>query len=71
MKNRRAVGLALGLLLAVSGGVRQASAVELKVGDRAPAFTLTGSDGEKHSLEQFRGKRVVVLAWFPKAFTGG
>jgi len=44
---------------------------ELKPGDPAPAFTLPGSDGKTHSLADFKGKQVVVLAWFPKAFTGG
>jgi cytochrome oxidase Cu insertion factor (SCO1/SenC/PrrC family) len=42
----------------------------LNVGDPAPAFTLPGSDGKTHSLSDFKGK-TVVLAWFPKAFTGG
>jgi peroxiredoxin Q/BCP len=42
----------------------------LKVGDRAPAFSLPGSDGKTHSLADYKGK-TVVLAWFPKAFTGG
>jgi peroxiredoxin Q/BCP len=37
----------------------------------APAFSLAGSDGKTHSLAQYRGKQGVVLAWFPKAFTGG
>jgi peroxiredoxin Q/BCP len=46
-------------------------AVELKVGDPAPAFTLKASDGKTYSLADFKGKRAVVLAWFPKAFTGG
>jgi len=46
------------------------SADELKVGDHAPDFTLPGSDGNTYSLSQFKGKHV-VLAWFPKAFTGG
>jgi peroxiredoxin Q/BCP len=68
---RRGVGVALGVLLAVSGGVREVSAVELKVGDPAPAFALTGSDGTQYSLDQFAGEKVVVVAWFPKAFTGG
>ena len=36
----------------------------------APAFELPGSDGKSHSLADYRG-RTVVLAWFPKAFTGG
>jgi peroxiredoxin Q/BCP len=47
-----------------------ASAEELKVGDQAPAFTLPGTDGKTYSLSQLKG-RTVVLAWFPKAFTGG
>jgi peroxiredoxin Q/BCP len=46
-------------------------AADLKVGDRAPAFALPGSDGKTYSLASFKGKQVVVLAWFPKAFTGG
>ena len=41
------------------------------VGDAAPGFTLPGSDGKTHSLSDHAGKRVVVVAWFPKAFTGG
>ena len=45
-------------------------AQELKVGDQAPTFTLPGSDGKTHSLSDLKG-RTVVLAWFPKAFTGG
>jgi peroxiredoxin Q/BCP len=43
----------------------------LAVGDRAPDFELQGSDGETYRLTNFRGDKVVVLAWFPKAFTGG
>lgn len=43
----------------------------LEEGDEAPLFTLPGSDGEEYSLDQFLGKKPVVIAWFPKAFTGG
>ena len=43
---------------------------DLKVGDMAPDFSLPGSDGKVHKLSDYRGK-TVVLAWFPKAFTGG
>jgi AhpC/TSA family protein len=43
---------------------------DLKVGDMAPDFSLAGSDGKTHKLSDYRGK-TVVLAWFPKAFTGG
>ena len=42
----------------------------LKVGDVAPDFALKGSDGQTHRLSDYRGK-TVVLAWFPKTFTGG
>ncbi len=44
--------------------------VELKPGDMAPDFALSGSDGRTHRLKELAG-RPVVLAWFPKAFTGG
>jgi peroxiredoxin Q/BCP len=60
------MGLALGLALLAG-----AAAAELKVGDKAPDFTMQGSDGKTYSLDQFRGKSAVVIAWFPKAFTGG
>jgi hypothetical protein len=43
---------------------------KLKTGDRAPEFALQGSDGKVHRLSDYKGK-TVVLAWFPKAFTGG
>jgi peroxiredoxin Q/BCP len=43
----------------------------LKPGDPAPAFALQGSDGQEHRLEDHRGERMVVLAWFPKAYTPG
>jgi thioredoxin-dependent peroxiredoxin len=49
---------------------RMASAVELAAGDVAPDFTLQGSDGRTYRLSDFAG-RAVVIAWFPKAFTGG
>ena len=50
--------------------VTPVSAQELTVGDEAPGFTLPASDGKTYSLNNLRGK-TVVLAWFPKAFTGG
>ncbi len=43
----------------------------LKVGDTAPDFELPGSDGKTYKLSDFKGKKAVVVAWFPKAFTGG
>jgi len=37
----------------------------------APDFTLPATTGEQVTLSQFRGKKPVVLAFFPAAFTGG
>ena len=48
-----------------------ATAVMLRPGDRAPEFALAGSDGRTYRLSDFIGRKPVVLAWFPKAFTGG
>ena len=47
-----------------------ATGAVLKVGDRAPAFALQGSDGKLHRLSDYAG-RAVVIAWFPRAFTSG
>ena len=47
------------------------SAAELSIGDDAPGFELIGSDGETYNLDDFNGKQAVMLAWYPKAFTGG
>jgi peroxiredoxin len=46
-------------------------AVELKVGDMAPDFTLQATDGKTYSLSKDLRGRWVALAWFPKAFTAG
>lgn len=69
MKGLRLVPFALGILGALVSP-RPAAAQELKVGDQAPEFSLPGSDGKTYSLSGLKG-RAVVLAWFPKAFTGG
>jgi peroxiredoxin Q/BCP len=71
--------LAVGLVAALSVGVMAQApapaqappAVDLKVGDMAPDFTLPGTDGKTHKLSDYRGKQAVVIAWFPKAFTQG
>jgi len=43
----------------------------LKVGDTAPDFELPSTQGKPVKLSDFRGKKNVVLAFFPAAFTGG
>jgi peroxiredoxin Q/BCP len=47
------------------------SAAELQVGDLAPAFSTPGSDGQTHTLTDYRDQQYVVIAFFPKAHTGG
>ena len=62
------------LLCACAGSLALAGSVlgaALKAGDMAPDFSLMGSDGKTYKLSDFKGKKAVVLAWFPKAFTGG
>jgi peroxiredoxin len=41
-----------------------------QVGDVAPDFTAASTSGKDVSLSSFRGKRNVLLAFFPLAFTG-
>jgi peroxiredoxin Q/BCP len=62
--------MALGLVTLL-GAVAMAQGAELKVGDPAPDFSLPASDGKTYKLSDFKGKKAVVLAWFPKAFTQG
>jgi peroxiredoxin Q/BCP len=70
---RRSIRVVLGLVLGLgfTGLMAVAAEGDLKVGDKAPAFSLPGTDGKTYSLDQFKGKKAVVIAWFPKAFTGG
>lgn len=42
---------------------------ELKVGDTAPDFELEDQNGKKVRLSQFNGKKNVILAFFPFAFS--
>lgn len=41
----------------------------LKVGDKAPAFTLPATTGQKLSLADYLGKKNIVLFGFIGAFT--
>jgi len=53
---------------------KEAAPMKLKVGDTAPDFNLLAFDGKalkKVSLQDYRGKRNVALAFFVFAFTGG
>ena len=46
-------------------------AKRVQVGDEAPDFTLPDQSGELVRLSDYRGKRVVVLYFYPKDFTAG
>lgn len=45
--------------------------MRLGPGEVAPDFSLPASNGKTVKLADYRGKKTVVLAFFPKAFTGG
>jgi peroxiredoxin Q/BCP len=62
-------GLSRALVATASG--RGSDRVVLGPGDLAPDFELPASDGRAYRLSDSRGREAVVLAWFPKAFTGG
>lgn len=70
--------LAAGAAAALAGLTSSASAqnaappkTHLKAGDMAPDFELPSTAGGKVKLSDLRGKKNVVLAFFPAAFTGG
>lgn len=43
----------------------------VKVGDRAPDFTLPSNSGENLTLSQFFGKKSIVLYFYPKDESSG
>ena len=69
MKTILAFACSAAMLL--GGTVSRSTAADVKVGDDAPNFELVGSDGMTYKTADFKGKKAVVIAWFPKAFTGG
>lgn len=66
---RRSIWLLM--LTAALAATGVARGEELKEGDEAPAFSLVGTDGKTYALDDFKGKKAIVIAWFPKAKTGG
>lgn len=58
-------------LLTGAMSLMTATAAELGVGDDVPDFELVGSDGKTYSNSDFKGKQAFVIAFYPKAFTGG
>lgn len=45
------------------------STLKVKVGDKAPFFTLPAISGQKVSLDQYLGKNNVILSFVPAAWT--
>jgi len=66
--------LAVGATKPAAGQGESGSSTMPKVGDMAPDFKLSyfdGNDLKEISLDQYRGKKNVVLAFYIFAFTGG
>ncbi len=70
VNNGRRAGFKARAALAASALLLCTMAQAVEVGEMAPDFSLPGSDGETYSLSELRGQHVVI-AFFPKAFTGG
>jgi peroxiredoxin len=70
--------LLLAACVSLAGGLSaqqmQLPKTQLKVGEMAPDFTVSAhanTSGKEIRLSDFRGKKNVILAFFPAAFTGG
>jgi peroxiredoxin len=67
----RLVTLGIAIAALAFGQATAPPKTHLKVGDTAPDFTLPSTTGKPVTLSEFRGKKIVVLAFYPAAFTGG
>jgi len=69
----RVFSLTILLVLSMAASAQQPTPpkTQLKVGDAAPDFSLTDTNGKEVKLSDFRGKKNVVLAFYVLAFTGG
>ena len=60
------------ILIATASGEKAVTTPDtLKVGMIAPDFTLKDEEGVEQSLSDYLGKKNIVLAFYPKDFTGG
>ena len=57
--------------LAIAMALLAAQAVDLKVGDAAPKFEAPDDAGKAWKSEDHVGKKILVVYFFPAAFTGG
>ncbi|GAB2768545.1 thioredoxin-dependent thiol peroxidase [Actinomadura fibrosa] len=51
-------------------GTKVTNMTTLQAGDKAPQFSAKDQDGKTHSLEDYKGKKLVVF-FYPKASTPG
>ena len=69
--NLRLRGGAVAILTTSVGLIgMSARAADLEIGQQAPDFSLPDQTGKIHHLADYRGK-TVILAFYPKDFTGG
>ncbi len=67
-----AVILTTVILIAAASGEKAVTTPDtLKVGMIAPDFTLKDEEGVERNLSDYLGKKNIVLAFYPKDFTGG
>ena len=57
--------------LCILGALWLQDKVDLKVGDAAPTFEAADDTGKAWKSADHVGKKIVVVFFFPAAFTGG
>lgn len=68
------LSLVLSTVILAQAASKEEAATMPKVGDMAPNFKMSyfdGKDLKEVTLDQYRGKKQVVLAFYVFAFTGG
>jgi len=72
MRTRQAVLLfSVQLAICLGGLSAQEKAIDLKIGDPAPAFAATDDEGKAWKSADLVGKKHVVVYFFPADFTSG
>ncbi len=61
--------IAMGWLVAAALAAGTAHAMPLKVGDKAPAFSVMSTTGKAVALADYLGRKHVVLFFYIAAFT--